>query len=137
MSGIPVSFSLIGIFLLKKLNFVRSFFSFFFLEFSKLADAVIQGSMKELRNQVFVYFKFINRSYKDHHMGNTLLHMVCQEGYYNMLTYMANPMNRSGLDSEVLDFMAKNDRNRIPLFLCFTPPTACVRKAETEPTNDN
>lgn len=96
------------------------------IEFSKIADAVIQGNMKELRNQVFVYFKFINRPYKDHHIGNTLLHMICQEGYYNMLTYLSNPANRSGLDSEVLNFMAKNDRNRIPLLLCFTPPTATV-----------
>jgi hypothetical protein len=108
--------------------FVFSFLLFIVIvEFSKIADGIISGNFKELRNQVFVYFKTINRHYKDHHLGNTILHMICQEGYYNMLTYMANPENRSGIDDGVyIDYTAKNDKNRIPLFLCFTPPTATV-----------
>ncbi len=82
--------------------------------------------MKELRNQVFVFFKHINRKYKDHHNGNCIIHMLCQEGYYNMLTYLLNPANRSGMDSTELEIAPRNDRNRTPLFLCFTPPAATV-----------
>lgn len=81
--------------------------------------------MKELRNQVFVYFKTINRHYKDNHHGNTVLHMICQEGYYPMLEQLFNPANRSGMDDDVfLEVNAENDRHRIPLFLCFSPPPA-------------
>jgi hypothetical protein len=82
--------------------------------------------MKELRNQVFVFFKHINRKYKDHHGGNCIIHMLCQEGYYNMLTYLLSPANRSGMDSTELEISPKNDRHRTPLFLCFTPPAATV-----------
>lgn len=82
--------------------------------------------MKELRNQVVVYFKTINRKYMDHHLGNTLLHMVCQEGYYSMLQFMLNPAYRSDLDTNDLEIQPKNMRNRTPLMLCFTPPSATV-----------
>jgi hypothetical protein len=85
----------------------------------------MEGDVKELRNQVFVFFKHINRQYKDHH-GFTIVHMLCQEGYYNMLTYLLNPANRSDLDSTVLEMSPKTDRNRSPLLLCFTPPAATV-----------
>lgn len=95
------------------------------IEFGKIADAITQGNVKELRNQVFVFFKTINRHYKDNHQGNTILHMICQEGYFQMLEQLLNPANRSGLDDDVfLEINAVNDRNRTPLFLCFTPPSA-------------
>ena len=96
------------------------------VEFNKIGDSIIQGNMKELRNQVFVFFKTINRKYKDHHNGNCVIHMLCQEGYYNMLSYLLNPANRSDLDATELEITPKNDKNRIPLFLCFTPPSATV-----------
>lgn len=99
----------------------------FSTEFSKIADSVLHGNMKELRNQVVVYFKTINRKYMDHHLGNTLLHMVCQEGYYSMLQFMLNPAYRSDLDTNDLEIQPKNTRNRTPLMLCFTPPSATVR----------
>lgn len=103
------------------------FLVFFFLtEFNKIADAIMSGDMKELRNQVFVDLKTINRKYKDQHVGNTILHMACQEGYFNMVNYMFNPSNYSGLDSTEVEISPKNDRSRIPLFLCFTPPSATV-----------
>lgn len=42
-----------------------------------------------------------------------------------MLEYIFNPLNRSGLDDDIdLEINIANDRNRIPLFLCFTPPSA-------------
>eukprot|EP01031_Cornospumella_fuschlensis_P036137 gene36137-43830_t len=40
-------------------------------KFGKIGDSVIGGNMYELRNQVFVHFKHINRNYPDHHNGNT------------------------------------------------------------------
>lgn len=39
-------------------------------EFSKLADTILHGNMKELRNQVIVHWPNINRKYKDHHFDN-------------------------------------------------------------------
>jgi hypothetical protein len=96
------------------------------IEFSKIADAVIEGNMKEFRNQVVVFFKYINRAYQDHHHGNTLLHMVCQEGYYSMLQFVLNPAHRSDLDTNELEISPRNHRNRTPLMLCFTPPSATV-----------
>ncbi len=73
-----------------------------------------------------VYFKTINRKYADHHMGNTVLHMVCQEGYYAMLQFMLNPAHRSDLDTNELELEPRNNRNRTPLMMCFTPPSATV-----------
>eukprot|EP01036_Dinobryon_divergens_P030701 gene30701-39985_t len=93
-------------------------------KFSKLADTILHGNMKELRNQVIVHWPNINRKYKDHHFDNSLLHMACQEGYYAMLLFMGDKHNHSEFDDAVLDFTAKNMRDRTPLFLCFTPPTA-------------
>lgn len=100
------------------------------------------GNMKELRNQTVVFFMNINRNYKDQHYGNTLLHTVCQEGivallrgfivvtviegYYQMLQFMGDPHNHSTLDTNDLEINVKNDKERTPLMLCFTPPTATV-----------
>ena len=39
-------------------------------EFSKLADTILHGNMKELRNQVIVHWPNINRKYKDQHFDN-------------------------------------------------------------------
>lgn len=97
-----------------------------YLEFSKIADSVLHGNAKEIRNQVVVYFKTINRKYVDHHLGNTLLHMVCQEGYNSMLQFMLNPANRSDVDTNELEIEPRNFKNRTPLMLCFTPPSATV-----------
>jgi hypothetical protein len=94
-------------------------------KFSRIADSIMQGNIKELRNQLFVYFKNINRHYKDHHHNFTLLHMICQEGYYSMLDAFFNPANRSDLDADIdIDVNVFNDKKRTPLFLCFTPPCA-------------
>jgi len=64
------------------------------IEFSVIADTISQGNYHELRNQVVVYFKNINKPYHDQHRENTLLHMVCQEGYQIMAKFMFDPANR-------------------------------------------
>lgn len=97
------------------------------VEFGKIGDTISMGNVRELRNQVFVEFRNINRKYPDHHRQNTLLHIVCQEGYHSMVSYMLNPANRNDVDNNKLEISPKNDRGRSPLFLCFTPPTATVR----------
>ena len=93
-------------------------------KFSRMADSILEGNMKECRNQTVVHFATINRAYKDHHNNNTLVHFVCQEGYYQMLTFMEDPHNHSELDRNEIDLKPRNSKNRTPLFLCFTPPTA-------------
>ena len=41
-----------------------------------------------------------------------------------MLIFMNDPSKHSKFDDAKIDFNIRNDRNRIPYFLCFTPPTA-------------
>jgi hypothetical protein len=89
-----------------------------------IADAVGHGNMRELRNQVIGNYKTITRKYKEHWLGNTLLHIVCQEGYASMLTFIMDPKNHSEFDDIEVDIDCLNDRKRTPLFMVFTPPTA-------------
>lgn len=89
----------------------------------KIADAVAAGSMRELRSQVTGEFVTINRRYREHWFGDTLLHIVCREGFYKMLKFMVDPKNHSSFDDTEIDFNQLNDRNRTALFYCFTPNT--------------
>eukprot|EP01039_Chlorochromonas_danica_P010314 gene10314-11414_t len=75
-------------------------------KFGKIGDAVLYGDFHELRNQVFVEFRHINRHYPDQHSQNTLLHMLCQEGYAEMMDYLFNPLNRNKVDDNDVDVMA-------------------------------
>ena len=93
-------------------------------KFSRVADKVLNGSFKELREQTVVHFRYINRQYKDHHMERTLMHFACQEGYFQMLTFMEDPHNHSDLDKNDLDLQPRDVKNRTPLMLCFAPRTA-------------
>lgn len=99
---------------------------FVLVEFAKIAEAVVCGNMRELRNQVIINFKTINRQYKEPYHDNTILHFVCQEGYEEMLSFMVDPNTHSEFDDNSLELNIKNDRKRTPLLLCFTPPTATV-----------
>lgn len=92
-------------------------------KFSRMADAVLRGDMRELKGQV-VNFQTMNRKYGDHHNNQTLLHMICLEGYPEMFEFVLNPRNHAEVDHIQLDIDAKNNKERTPLFLCFTPPTA-------------
>jgi hypothetical protein len=56
-------------------------------------------------------------------LGNTLFHIVCQEGYASMLEFILDPKNHSEFDDVTIDIDVLNDRNRTPLFMVFTPPT--------------
>lgn len=93
-------------------------------KFTKAADAILAGNMRELRNQIILNFKAINRKYKDPHNDNSLVHFVCREGYFPMLKFLSSPENYTDDAVVVVDYAPKNNRNRTPLFVCFTPPTA-------------
>ncbi len=105
------------------------FFVFFLLfvgfsaEFLVISERVAQGSMKQLRECVILEFKMINRRYRIKFNNATLLHIICQEGYYEMLEFIVEDKNHSSLDETKLELAPRNDRNRTPLHLCFTPPT--------------
>lgn len=47
-------------------------------------------------------------------------------GYYQMVQFMGDPHNHSTLDTNDLEIHEKNDKERTPLMLCFTPPSATV-----------
>ena len=47
---------------------------------NKVADAVANGNMRVMREQVIGHFTTINRPYTAHWEGDTLLHIVCREG---------------------------------------------------------
>jgi hypothetical protein len=91
-------------------------------KFTKIVRAVLGGNFRELKNQVVMSWKTINRKYKDQFLGNHLIHFVCQEGYSTMLTFMLDPTNHSEFDETVLEISPTNDRHRTPLMLAFTPP---------------
>eukprot|EP01041_Mallomonas_annulata_P006565 gene6565-13287_t len=93
-------------------------------KYSQIAEAVAQGSMKEIKNQVIYNFKKINRNYKEPWNGNSLTHIICTEGFLDMLTFILDKSKHSEWDHVDLNLRNKNDRDRVPFFLCFTPPTA-------------
>jgi len=90
---------------------------------SRMADGVLRGNFRELKNQV-VNFKTINRKFADQHNNNNLIHFICQEGYDRMLEFMLDPRNHAESDHVELEINPRNNKDRIPLFLCFTPPFA-------------
>jgi hypothetical protein len=91
--------------------------------------------MKEVRDQTLQSFRTINRKFKDQFINQSLIHFICQEGYYEMLEFIIDPKNHSVFEDEVLNINPKDLKGRIPLFMCFTPPTATflgVRYGVTE-----
>lgn len=69
-------------------------------KYTKIAEGVLQGSMKELRDQTLQSFRTINRKFKDQFINQSLIHLVCQEGYYVMLDFMIDPKNHSVFEEE-------------------------------------
>lgn len=92
-------------------------------KYTAIGDNILEGNYRELRNQVMLNFKQINRRYKEH-FGNTVLHFCCQEGYPDMLDFIFKDSNHSALDDVDVEIDGKNERKRSPLLLCFSPPTA-------------
>mmetsp|Transcript_24607 Transcript_24607/g.46233 ORF Transcript_24607/g.46233 Transcript_24607/m.46233 type:complete len:473 (+) Transcript_24607:180-1598(+) len=91
---------------------------------NKTADAVANGNMRCMREQVIGHFTTINRPYTAHWEGDTLLHIVCREGYKIMVEFMFDPKNRSIFDTTQLVADVENAKWRTPLHLAFTPPSA-------------
>mmetsp|Transcript_25642 Transcript_25642/g.51210 ORF Transcript_25642/g.51210 Transcript_25642/m.51210 type:complete len:471 (+) Transcript_25642:186-1598(+) len=96
---------------------------------NKVADAVANGNMRVMREQVIGHFTTINRPYTAHWEGDTLLHIVCREGYAYMVEFMFNPKNRSIFDTTQLVVDVENAKWRTPLHLAFTPPSATFSAA--------
>jgi hypothetical protein len=61
-----------------------------FSELNVIAERVAQGSMKQLREQVVLDFKHINRKFRERFRNATLLHLICQQGYYDMLEFVSS-----------------------------------------------
>ena len=102
--------------------------------------------MKEVRDQTLQSYRTINRKFRDQFLNQTLLHFICQEGYFPMLQFVIDPKNHSVFEDEgrsvtvlitvyssivvfaslmvVLDINPKDVKGRTPLYMCFTPPTA-------------
>lgn len=60
----------------------------------------MQGSMKEVRDQTLQSYRTINRKFRDQFLNQTLLHFICQEGYYPMLQFVIDPKNHSVFEDE-------------------------------------
>ena len=89
---------------------------------NKIADNAAMGNMRTVREQVIGHFTIINRPYTAHWEGDTLLHIVCREGYLDMVEFMFNPKNRSIFDTTSIVVDVENAKWRTPLHLAFTPP---------------
>lgn len=92
-------------------------------KYTAILESIAQGNMRETRSQVINNFRKINRNYHDPWNGATISHVVCQEGYLEMLEFILDPSKHSEFDHVKLDFNICNERERIPLLLVFTPPT--------------
>lgn len=92
-------------------------------KYTAILENIAQGNMRETRSQVINNFRKINRNYRDPWNGATIAHVVCQEGYLEMLEFMMDPSKHSEFDHVKLDFNICNERERTPLLLVFTPPT--------------
>ena len=62
------------------------------------------------------------RKYKEHFFGTTALHLICQEGYSEMLKFVVDPKNHPAFDDGELDLNVLNDRRRTPLHYVFAAP---------------
>ncbi|KAG5182553.1 ankyrin repeat-containing domain protein [Tribonema minus] len=85
--------------------------------------AVAGGDMRKLRECVIQRWKDVNRPYQGVFGGDTLLHVVCREGYDGMAVFMLDPATKSAFEQVTLDVNATNKKGRTPLMLCFTPPS--------------
>ena len=95
----------------------------------KQAEDIALGNMRALREVVIGHFAQINKKYGA--WGNdTLLHIVCREGYLRMVEFIVDPKNVSQFDTTEVIFNSENGKWRTPLHLVFTPPaeTYCARK---------
>jgi len=88
---------------------------------AKIAEEIACGNMRTMREQVIGHFSTINRKYQGGWGGDSLLHIVCREGYYHMAEFMSNPKNYSAFDATALDYDAENNKWRAPLHVLFTP----------------
>ncbi len=89
---------------------------------SRMAENVLRGNNRELKFQV-VNFQTINRKYPNQHNDFTLLHIICQEAYQEMFEFLINPKNHAESDNVPVEIDARDNKNRTPLMLCFTPST--------------
>lgn len=55
-------------------------------KFTQMAESLLGGNMRELKNQVIVTFQYINRKYKDFG-GNSAIHFACQVIYIYFLDF--------------------------------------------------
>ena len=101
---------------------VQTYF-WFLLIIITIIENVLRGNNRELKLQV-VNYQTINRKYPNQHNDSVLLHLICSEGYHEMFEFLLNPRNHAETDNVPLDIDAKNNKNRTPLLMCFTPPTA-------------
>ena len=65
------------------------------------ARLVALGDFRQLRDRVIQEWSGINRFYGGSMQGDTLLHIVCREGYDRMLKFMLDPASRSPFETQV------------------------------------
>ena len=96
---------------------------------AKTAESIALGNFRELREMIIGHFAQVNKRYGAWD-NDTLLHIVCREGYLRMVEFMVDPKNVSQFDTTEIDFNAENNKWRTPLHVVFTPPqeTYCARK---------
>eukprot|EP00937_MAST-01D_sp_MAST-1D-sp2_P005535 g5535.t1 len=84
-------------------------------------EAALCGSLNAVKDEVIQHWSRINRIQKD--TGDTLLHMLCREGYVEGARFVLDPANHSAMERVQLNCVrVKNKKGRTPLLLAFTPP---------------
>mmetsp|Transcript_11048 Transcript_11048/g.33593 ORF Transcript_11048/g.33593 Transcript_11048/m.33593 type:complete len:471 (-) Transcript_11048:1439-2851(-) len=87
-----------------------------------IAENIALGNMRSLREQVIGHYNQINKQYEAEWELMTLLHIVCQEGFLEMLKFIINPRNRSMFDNAVMQVDPEDTKGRTPLLKVFSPP---------------
>jgi len=77
------------------------------------AQAIASGDMRKLREEVISHGAQLNKKYPGG--DDTLLHIVCREGYLRMVEFMLE-------NKGVIKVNAENAKKRTPLHLVFSSP---------------
>lgn len=85
---------------------------------AKIAESIALGNMRTLRDQVINHFSQINKKHGS--ASEALLHLVCREGYLQMLQFVVDPRHAS--PATKIDYNVENKKHRTPLHVVFTPP---------------
>ena len=88
-----------------------------------LIGSICQGNFKVLREEVINHIATINQRFdKERWEGDSIIHVLCSEGYDRMVDFATDPKSHSIFEITNVDVNQLNQKDRSPLHIAFTPP---------------